>query len=443
MSTGEANLRSLAFIGGCFPPEFAHSYPGRSEAATHFQVNLLRELERCGVEEMGAISLFTVASFPQGPLWFRGRRFHDWDGPYSHVPGFLNVLPVKPLYQALGMWRALATFIRGMQIPPQLLLIYNMDMPVSIPAVLAKRKWQLPLVIILAELPVHRDIETLSLSFGRSMWWKVISSWQKKVLENCDAVISLPLAGIQEFSQSKPTLRLEGGLTREWEDNAAESPTQNTRRVIAFSGGLTVYSGIRELLQAFDFLPGQDIELWITGHGVLAPEVEAAARRDSRIRYLGFLDRSEYRRVLRQATVLVNPRPSYILSHQYSFPSKLLEYLASGRPVISTCAGQVDKDYGEHLFLLREETPEALANLIASVLDRDPAELDNFGARGRQYVLTHKTWSTQGKRAYRFLSQLVAQYGTYLSQVANQHLGEDRRQAPMGTSGLHAYGIED
>lgn len=411
MNTGEPSLRSLAFVGGCFPLEFACSFPGHSEAARNFQVNLLRELKRHGVDKIGAISLFSVPSFPQGPLWFQGSRFDNWDGPYTHVPGFLNVLPIKPLSQIVGMWRALATLVREMQPTPQLLLIYNLDAPVSIPAMLAKRKWRLPLAVIVAELPVNRDAEILPMSLVRRLWWRIVAFWQRRALESCDAVISLPLAGAQEIGQFKPVLRLEGGLSPEWDDSAAEGPTDNTRRVIGFSGNLSVYSGIRELLQAFALLPGQEFELWITGRGALAAEVEAAAQRDSRIRYLGFLEREEYRRVLRQATVLVNPRPSDILSHRYSFPSKLLEYLASGRPVISTCAGHVDVEYGEYVFLLHEETPEALAGLIASVCSRSLAELDAFGGRGRQYVLAHKMWHTQGERGYQFLSQIVTRHG--------------------------------
>ncbi len=53
------------------------------------------------------------------------------------------------------------------------------------------------------------------------------------------------------------------------------------------------------------------------------------------------------------ADVLIDMRLTEALNTKYSFPSKLMEYLASGTPVITTCTGHVEEEFADIAYLLK------------------------------------------------------------------------------------------
>ena len=177
-------------------------------------------------------------------------------------------------------------------------------------------------------------------------------------------------------------------------------------RALLFSGVLLAANGLPLLLDAFAQVSDPTINLWISGRGEMQSQVEKAARSDSRIRYWGFVDRWELLKIMKSSRVLINPRPASLPEHRYNFPSKILEYLAVGRPVISTATSDVAKGYGDYLILLDTKTPQALAHLIESVFARSDAELDEIGECGRRYVLAEKNWAVLSQHVARFLASL-------------------------------------
>ena len=95
------------------------------------------------------------------------------------------------------------------------------------------------------------------------------------------------------------------------------------------------------------------------------------------------------------------------LTREYFFPSKLLEYLATGVPVISTCPGHVAEEFGHLAYLLREETPEALTRAIRGVAALDPGDRAELGRRARKYMAAHKTWDAQVRRILDYLRESI------------------------------------
>jgi glycosyltransferase involved in cell wall biosynthesis len=125
------------------------------------------------------------------------------------------------------------------------------------------------------------------------------------------------------------------------------------------------------------------------------------------VSFRGFLSFEEVVDLYRSADLLLNARLTKAMDTRYFFPSKLMELLASGTPVLSTCTGHVEAEYGHVLYLLREETPEALAARIQEIRAIDPAERRGLGARARDFMLREKTWDRQGERLARYIREDV------------------------------------
>ncbi|HEX6911445.1 MAG TPA: glycosyltransferase, partial [Longimicrobium sp.] len=166
--------------------------------------------------------------------------------------------------------------------------------------------------------------------------------------------------------------------------------------------------GVPLLLAGFERARGEHLRLWIAGGGPLQARVEAAALRDPRIRFLGALPHAEVLRAYEDVDVLVNPHSTRHVTARYLFPSKLLEYLAMGRPVVTTCSTpEVREEYGDVAYVMAEEDPAELAGLLERLGAMTPAERRARGALCRARVAEHKTWPRQGRRMLDFIAGIV------------------------------------
>jgi glycosyltransferase involved in cell wall biosynthesis len=89
-------------------------------------------------------------------------------------------------------------------------------------------------------------------------------------------------------------------------------------------------------------------------------------------------------------------------------PTKMLEYLASGRPVISTVQGDaadlLERSGGG--MTVRAGDSDALANAVLG-LRSDTALRERMGASGRRYVEQHSTWDQRAEQYLALLLRLV------------------------------------
>lgn len=77
----------------------------------------------------------------------------------------------------------------------------------------------------------------------------------------------------------------------------------------------------------------------------MADFVNDCQKKDGRVRSLGFLDQTSLRSAQMNAIGLLitrDPNEDYV---RYSFPSKLIEYMATGTPVITTRLPGIPEEY--------------------------------------------------------------------------------------------------
>lgn len=58
---------------------------------------------------------------------------------------------------------------------------------------------------------------------------------------------------------------------------------------------------------------------------------------------------------------------------KYSFPSKTMEYMSTGTPVLTTVLPGMPKEYHPYVYLLEEETADAIAEKLGQIFAQ-PAE---------------------------------------------------------------------
>ena len=110
--------------------------------------------------------------------------------------------------------------------------------------------------------------------------------------------------------------------------------------------------------------------LTITGQGKECDElIRKYAFNNPRIDYRGLVPQEEYRKVIAEADILVNPRNMNYIQNQYNFPSKVIEYLASGRRIVSTKFRGWSKY--EDVVCFADPNPESIAQAIQKASQQD------------------------------------------------------------------------
>ncbi len=232
---------------------------------------------------------------------------------------------------------------------------------------------------------------------------KVYDTMSKKQMESFDGYIFLTkqmdeVANIQR----KPSLIIEGSVDSTLKNIPAEEEKEFPRAVV-YAGGLHEKFGAVKLVKAFQKTTLPNTELHLYGGGQAVSFLKEVAKQEPRIQYKGVLPVSEIVGVERRATLLVNPRPSDEEFTKYSFPSKTLEYMVSGTPLLTTKLPGIPEEYFDYLYTFPEDTTEAMAKQLQKILAQEAQELQLMGQRAKEFVLTKKNNLLQGKKITTFL----------------------------------------
>ena len=160
---------------------------------------------------------------------------------------------------------------------------------------------------------------------------------------------------------------------------------------IMFSGLLAPVTGADLLYEAIKKIQRKDLKIIVTGKGPLEGQFKKV--KDERLDFRGFVSREEYLKLLQEADILINPRNMNLLENNNNFPSKILEYLATGKYIISTRFSGW-KDY-EGLCYFIDSSSDMIAAALDHIMVEDISE--EVFKRNREMAFAH-TWNNEIKR---------------------------------------------
>jgi glycosyltransferase involved in cell wall biosynthesis len=125
-----------------------------------------------------------------------------------------------------------------------------------------------------------------------------------------------------------------------------------------------------------------------------------------KVTILEFLTRQEVIKYITHADILVMMR-SRDLESDASYPSKLTEFLATGKPVVSVNVGEISdflKD-GENSFLVEPGNPEELADKLDFIIN-NYEQAKQIGQKGKELTQTVFNYNYQAKRMIGYINSL-------------------------------------
>lgn len=346
-------------------------------------------------------------SLPVGIFPFQYRQFilkkGTHDGGSIRQLGCINLPWLKQQCRFFGAMREIRRWMRQSQ-QNRTILLYTQYLPYIKAAARLKRCYPaLKAAVIVTDLPNEYGLST-----GRKgLMKKLEQRFGTQSMELCQqmdgfVLLTAPMAEALQI-QHKPYEVIEG-LIQAGTSMDAPIMQSASKTAILYTGTLEPALGIEDMLNAFSKMP--DCELWICGQGSMQQQVEAAANRFPNINFFGFVPQKEALALQAKATALINPRTCEGAFTRYSFPSKTLEYLRSGKPVLCYKLPGIPDDYDPYLMYFKTTGTQGMIQAVEEIKRLSAEERAEIGRRGREYVLRAKNPSVQCQKLLSLLRRL-------------------------------------
>ena len=389
---------NIVFLGYAIGEKDIPKYSGTSVAGNKMQLGILKELYKRDDVKLTVVTVPPVASFPRDRCIInKAEKIHLFDDLYSIGISFINIPILKQISQISSTSRVLKRVVSH----DTLLISYNMYPEVGNPTVYVQKTIGCKICPIIADLPIDpfgkRCIVKMFLR-------KIYNDICKSNIKKSNKLVVLNKNAADKYAPRIPYMVIEGGV----EENSISKPSgyNPKKKNIVYTGALTEYSGIMNLIKAINLLDDDSVTLDIYGDGPLKNTVMELSSDSERVFYYGKVSNEVAQKAQREAWLLANPRPVNDLISLMTFPSKIMEYMVSGVPVLSTKLSGLSEAFRAHLYMMGDQ-PEDMRDAIESVSQKSIEELSSKATDAYRFIADNKTWRNQIDRFCDFISDLI------------------------------------
>lgn len=376
-------IRKLLWLGPAFTIEEALASNALAPAASRWQEGWLKALGDSAID-VRIIGNHVERIWPRGPA-----RVPRSTGDFHRLPRvaapYLN-LPGLRTRSLTWSFRHEIDRLCGEAGAPDLIASYNVWEPVAAACRHASKRHGIPWVpFLLDHDPPTAGWANVNAGVEGAAGVVFLSHW---------AFLNAPVA---------EKLHLDAGVQCIPKPLAAHSRS----RVILYSGALHRWGGVETLLDAMRYIQTPDTRLVVVGRGGSA-EVLRRLAKTPRVEYLGPVDEQTLQRVTDEAEVLANPRPCGIGGNEMNFPSKLLTYLSTLKPVATTLTPGVAPEYRDVVLAAADDSAAAFANALDRALALSDAQRTELSEKIREFLRQGRLWSQQAARFLDWTSKLAS-----------------------------------
>ena len=401
----------ILFVTCLYPHEFQDKFREWAQgdiqtAADVFQWGVVEGLSENADFEI--VSLPAMPSYPlnskkqflpEGDILLNGKRV-------GSMLSYCNAVVYKPFSIYYRLKQYLSERLKKIyDVEEKVVILTYSIYPPYIKAVLdLKKKYK---NIVLASIVTDLVDDMMNFHSNRTLLKRLqckIEAHQTRKYYKCiDRFILVSKYMVEKITEARDKFMVLEGIARKREFLQHRSVSDT--RILLYTGALDEFSGVKDLIEAFVQVKHNNCRLVICGDGPLRTSIVEAAAVDKRIIYKGRVPHNEAVRLQQEATLLINPRSSELSITRYSFPSKTMEYLMSGTPMLGYRLAGIPDEYYEHFYVIESPHVESLAKKIEEVLFLPYDELDKKAYEAYMFVNTNKTSGIQVKRMLEFLME--------------------------------------
>lgn len=381
-------------------------------AATQRLVALARGLREAG----GDVEIFILrpTEMSDEPL-NRSPEGSVWGIPYHYTtrtPLYARGRMGRRIQEARGLAAALRALWRKKETErPIRAVTYSRHLSTVIPLSLACRRRGIPLAVELCEWPETQQGVTRLDRWRKRMFCRHVTRFADGVIPISRFITERVSEQALALGRKVPSLHVPILVDAE-ESFEEETIPFMDGPFLLFSGSAAYRETIDFILRAFQQIVsgGTPLKLVITGMpggssrevGVRAGEMGLAEH----VVLPGFISRNALLTAYRRAEALLVPLFGDARS-QARCPTKLGEYLMSGRPVVTTATGEIPSLLADrwNAFLSPPDSVEGYAEAVMAAL-ADPDRARRVGEAGRHLASVQLDYRVHGRRLMEWLGQL-------------------------------------
>ena len=360
-------------------------------AANAFQTNLISGFKGQPVN-LTVMNTLPLATFPKYRQFIMKTKKGSLLGFNNTEIGYINLPFLKQQTRYLNYKKQVVKWIKNTP-GEKYIVAYSLYLPFEkIFKYLSRKYPDVKTCIICPDLPCEYGILPKNKIKARLQY-----NYGKKLLQyakysNSFAVLTEQMKEPLKIGNRKFTV-IEGianGCT-------PSSAPNSQSKVVLYTGTLNKPFGILNLLNAFSKIEDKDIELWICGGGNSKTQVEAAAQKDSRIKFFGYVSKDTVLKLQQEAFILINPRQNEGEYTKYSFPSKTMEYMLSAKPVLMYKLDGIPSEYYQYLNFIEGNTADDMKNAILEIFSEPKKALEK-AEKAAHFVSENKNSAVQAKK---------------------------------------------
>ena len=401
----------LFFLTGLFPPVAYDEIVADSKGCIQYAADALQKAIIHGMshwtDNIQIVNLPYVGSFPK-----RYKKNKILTYPFTinsegrnikgYNVGFCNISGIKQFSRLQNSYKTLSNLSDG---SATIVLVYAITTPFLKACDRIKRKYpNTKIILIVPDLPEYMSSKASPiLRFLKSINSRILN----RLYQCVDGYVLLSKYMIESLPvNDKPWTVVEGIFNPIQNTPYNEVDTEYSERYILYTGTLAKRYGIMRLVEAFTKVKTPSIKLYICGDGDSKADIIRYSECDPRIVYKGQVMREDALNLQRHATLLVNPRTPEGEFTKYSFPSKTMEYLASGVPTLLYRLPGIPEEYYEYCYSLTDLSIEALTNAIETIISKSEFELREMGLRAKSFIHEQKNSYNQTQKIIDLIERL-------------------------------------
>lgn len=373
---------------------------------THkFNWNLIKGLENYDFADFTYISARPVSDYPfyprkkiSGNVW--RSQILDSEIRIREIP-YLNTSLLKIITRTLsGLYYSVKEYHQKPNKGG--IIVYSVHVPFMLIGFLLSRFYKIDFIGIWTDPP---SVISQREGFLKSHLRNLVLRISKALMSRVTKVIALTKFLAEDFAPGKPYLVVEGIIDEQDANRLSSSEKQRKDRDIVrvvYTGSIAKRYRIQNIVEAFTLLENKNIILEVYGCGDYEDELRQICLKNKNIRYYGFVPNEKALRAQREADFLINARSADDYYVKYSFPSKTLEYMLSGTPLITTILPGMPEDYRDFVIVLEDSSPRTISETLQKASELSVHERRKIGINALEFAKT-KDFRTQGEQIANFI----------------------------------------
>lgn len=354
-------------------------------------------------EPVKLFNIINTLNYPKFPdLIFKTEQWSHTAGADDWHIGYVNLIGIKYITQEEGLYKKLSQWVKSLNGEECMVIVHHIYYPAMRAACRLKKKYpnQVKICLITGDMNGKYGLKPQHKPNLKQRLLKIVENSIDKMVKSFDCFVFATKYMAEAFGvEDKPSTVLECSyIDPPYMTQAQQTAPEGDEKIIFYAGALRDEYGIGHLLNAFSLIEDPSYRLWLAGGGNAEEKIKEFAAKDPRVEFLGFVTPQEVFRRQNLATILISPRTSERAFVKYSFASKTMDSLASGKPYVAHQLPCDPPEYADYIQYAADESDAALRDKIVEVCELPLEQRMEIGKKARHFILTEKNPEAMCKR---------------------------------------------